>query len=296
VRVRTADRAAGRFAEETSQQKPECQVELEVLAIRWTIGNVHPLGFEALRLSILGAFRLFGSQARYAVFVNTLTVEEACERCGPLPAGLEWHDASLEVPRWLAAHLDDGFAEGVAWKFAPVRAFPDQYELSLDNDVILWKIPAAISSWLGDSDSCLIAEDVRPCFGQFSAACGPAARNSGIRGLPPKFDLASVLRSVLERIPVRLSSELDEQGLQVLALSEAAPVHVVSVGEVTICSPFPPHLPYLGRCGAHFVGLNAKKLGWELDGRPAELFVREHWQRWRRPVEGQVTGEGRSER
>jgi hypothetical protein len=50
---------------------------------------------------------------------------------------------------------------------------------------------------------------------------------------------------------------------------------------VTICGPFPPHVQRLGRCGAHFVGLNAKRLTWSYQGRPGDAYVRENWQRMR---------------
>ena len=61
-------------------------------------------------------------------------------------------------------------AEGVAWKLAPPRLFPEACELSLDNDCMLWQMPEAIHAWLGDGDParCLLAEDVRPAFGRFA--------------------------------------------------------------------------------------------------------------------------------
>ncbi|HEX2868210.1 MAG TPA: hypothetical protein VHO03_14285 [Ignavibacteriales bacterium] len=37
-------------------------------------------------------------------------------------------------------------------------------------------------------------------------------RNSGIRGLPPGFNLEMSLRRILEKNPVKMTSELDEQG------------------------------------------------------------------------------------
>jgi hypothetical protein len=84
---------------------------------------------------------------------------------------------------------------------------------------------------------------------------------------------------------VTLRSELDEQGLQVAALSRDCRPHAVSIEEVTICSPFAPHLPHLGRCGAHFVGLNVKESRWQLeDGRPAVEAIRAHWSRHREAV------------
>lgn len=258
------------------------------VGIRWTIGDVSDHGFEALGLSIRGAHRLFGARARYAVYVNSIPIERAQARCGPVPVDVEWRDATGRTPAWLAAHLDDGYAEGVAWKLAPPRAFPDRHELALDNDVILWRLPGAIARWLARADACVVAEDVRACFGQFADLCGDGARNLGIRGVPPGFDLDAALRDVLAARPVRLTSELDEQGLQVAALARARAVDVVPLADVTICSPFPPHLPELGRCGAHFCGLNARRVGWSLHGRPAEDHLADHWRRWRAEIERRV--------
>jgi hypothetical protein len=127
----------------------------------------------------------------------------------------------------------------------------------------------------------LVAEDVKACFGRFSDLCGSAPRNLGIRGLPPSFELEPALRQVLASHPGTLDSELDEQGLQLSALSWRAEPLVVSVEDVSICSPFPPHVRRLGLCGAHFCGLNAKRLPWEFEGRPAVEIIREHWQQHR---------------
>jgi hypothetical protein len=248
------------------------------LGVRWTIGDVSRNGFEALRLSIWGAWKLFGDSARYVVCVNTVPISEVRARVGPVPDGVCWRDATREVPPWLRRHLDPSFAEGVAWKLVPLQLFRDCKELSLDNDCILWAMPSAMREWLEDDEgSALVAEDVQACFGKLSDLCGSAPRNLGIRGFPAGFDFEAALRSVLRERPVVLTSELDEQGLQLAALSSAGRLHVVSVEEVTICSPFPPHRPSLGRCGAHFCGLNAKRLGWSLDQRPAELIVSDFW-------------------
>ncbi len=250
------------------------------LGVRWTVGDVSPEGFEALRLSVWGAWRAFGPGAGYVVCVNTVPLDRARALTGDLPPGVVWHDSTAELPAFLRPHIDRAMAEGVGWKFAPLRLFPDRYELALDNDCVLWEVPRAVREWLqGDPRRCLIAQDVKRCLGQFDDLCGPGERNSGIRGLPPGFDLEAAMRSVLARRPVVLSSELDEQGLQVVVVSLPGAPLVVTVDDVSICSPFPPHLPGLGRCGAHFVGLNARQLPWSLDGRPASEYVRDHWRR-----------------
>lgn len=251
------------------------------LGIRWTIGDVSPQGFEALRLSIRGAWRLFGPEALYAVVVNGMAPETARHRTGPVPEAVGWRAAG-GLPDFLGRHLGSDMAEGVAWKFAPLRLFPDRYELSLDNDCILWDQPDAMRAWLEEAEPrCLIAGDVTLAHGAFTAFTREEPRNAGIRGLPPGFDLGAALRAVLERHPVPLASELDEQGLQVVALDLGRPAHVVSTADVSICSPFWPKTPELGRVGAHFVGLNAHALPWTYYDRPAAECVAENWARHR---------------
>jgi hypothetical protein len=102
------------------------------------------------------------------------------------------------------------------------------------------------------------------------------------------FDLAGALEVMLREVPVKLDSELDEQGLQLAAVSIGAKPFAVSLEDVSICSPFPPHLPQLGRCGAHFVGLNAHRLPWRVNGREASDITRENWLRLRNEVATRV--------
>jgi hypothetical protein len=227
------------------------------VVIRWTIGDVSARGFDALALSIKGACNVFGRSARYLVCVNTVPVHLVRDRVGDVPSQVEWFDRTSHLPDWLFAWLDDGLAEGVAWKFSAVRVGAEDHVLSLDNDVILWRMPASLRAWLDDGDSFLIAEDVRACHGQFARLCPLEPRNSGIVGLPPFFDPEPVLLDLLETTGMPLSSETDEQGLQV-ALVSSRKHRVVGLDEVSISGYFRPHMLELGSCGAHFVGVNAK--------------------------------------
>lgn len=248
-----------------------------MLGIRWTIGDVRPRGFAALRASLHGAWHLFGERARYRVYVNTIAVEDARLRTGEVPRQVEWCEVTREVPGWLARALDARMAEGVAWKLLPLRAFPDEHELALDNDVVLWDLPRAIRDWLAGRADHVLAADVRACFGRFAPLCGDQPLNTGIRGLAPGFALDAALAQLLGSHPGTLTSELDEQGLQCAALVTSGTTAVVGLDEVTICSPFPPHLPHLGTAGAHFVGLNTRVLGFEYAGKPAEEIRAAHW-------------------
>ncbi len=250
------------------------------LGVRWTVGDVSSRGWEALRLSVHCAARLFGGRARLAVCVNTVPLAEARaqteSQTGPLP--VEWVPVTREdVPAELAPHLDPEMAEGVGWKLVPPRLFPELHELSLDNDCLLWGMPAALGEFLGRTDATLLAEDVERCLGQFDDAPVSGAVNSGIRGLPPGFSLLPPMQAVLAGRPLVLRSELDEQGLQAAALYRAGPCLRVRTEEVTICSPFWPRQPGLGSCGAHFVGLNSKHIPWDYYDEPGDLVRRRHF-------------------
>jgi hypothetical protein len=249
------------------------------IGIRWTIGDVSPAGFEALRLSVWGARRIFGPEARYAICVNSMRVAEAQQRTGSLPDKVEWIEAD-GLPLTVAKALDEAMAEGVAWKLAPLRVFKRRYELSLDNDCILWGMSPQLRHWLEEKrPRCLIAADVTLAHGAFSGLTREEPRNTGIRGFPPGYDVERALTAVLREHPTRITSELDEQGLQVVALDRPREAIVVPTEEVTICSPFWPHQPNLGRSGAHFVGLNSRNLPFDYYGRPATECVLENWQR-----------------
>jgi hypothetical protein len=254
------------------------------LGVRWTVGDVSARGFDALRLSIWGSFGAFGADAARTVVVNTISPEEARKRTGVVPDEIRWVAAG-DPPAFLRPFLDGDMAEGVAWKLAPLRVYPDRYELALDNDCILWAPPDSLLRWLAEeAPRCLIAADEVPAHGAFAHLAGPQPRNTGIRGLPPFHDLGAALLAVLDKHPIPLRSELDEQGLQVVAFDLDAPALVVPTSEVGLCSPFWPHRPRLGSAGAHFIGLNARCLPFDYYGRPASEWVEENFDKHRRTL------------
>lgn len=253
------------------------------LAVRWTVGNLRERGFELLRLSIACAFKVFGPQAKYAVCVNSLSIDQAQERTGPVPAKLEWRSVTRrEVPSVLRSHSDGKLIEGMGWKLVPLRTHPDRYELSLDNDCILWDEPQALRQWLRTGRGYVFAEDVERSMGSFESICPPGAFNAGIRGLPPQEDLAEPLEQAIQDASregghdIRLVSEIEEQGLQAAAMTRQHPLLLVRTTEVSICSPFWPRSPELGTCGAH-----APHIDWSYYDRPADEWLDEHWRRHR---------------
>jgi hypothetical protein len=256
---------------------------LPKIGLRWNVGDVSAYGFESLRLAVWGAYRCFGRAAEYAVCVNSITVAEARSRTGSLPDLVRWITASRDdIPEFLRAWFGASNAWGYGWKYAPVRVFPDRYELTFDNDCVVWGIPETVKRWLSTGNGLtVILEDVAPYYGQFHKRI-PGNFNGGLRGLPPGFNLAEVLRGLLEGAE-HYSCEMDEQGLIVAALTQDAHA-VIQMADISICSPFPPHVSWIGQHGAHFVGLNAKAFDWSYYDRPALQVEREHWERIRPEV------------
>jgi hypothetical protein len=251
------------------------------LVLRWTVGDVSAAGYEALGYSITGAQRLFGTAARYIVCVNSIPLAQAQRLVGPSASCVEWRATTRsDIPPFIRARLDLHLAQGAGWKLAPLRIDANSLELSLDNDVILWGIPVAVRRWYHSGrGGCLVAADVLPSYGRFTDACGPTARNAGIRGLSVTVPFADLVEQTLASCSGMLDSELDEQGLQIAAICRIGHPLIVPTRDVTICSPFPPHSLSVGRCGVHLVGLNAKWLPWESGGRPATELLLDHWHR-----------------
>lgn len=139
---------------------------MTAIGVRWTVGDVSARGWEALRISVHCAFRLFGPQAEYVICVNSVPLARAVERTGPVPEQVEWREVTAsDIPGPLLKHLDRGMAEGVGWKLAPPQIFPERHELAFDNDCILWEQPEAARQFLGRGNRTLLAEDMERCLG-----------------------------------------------------------------------------------------------------------------------------------
>jgi hypothetical protein len=254
------------------------------LVVRWTIGNVSSRGFEALALSIRAAWRLFGPQTDYVVCVNTVAVDEARRRLGlSIPDLYLVQVRPTDFPAWLRGRMDSSYAEGTAWRLAPVRVAPACSELSLDNDVILWRIPPGIQEWLAAGEGCVGAEGNRAAFGKFASSCGEEPRDAGIRGLPPGFAYEAALRHLLDEHPGTLESGADEQGIQAAALQRLDGERLVSAREVSVSSPHASYPAALGTHGVHFAGLNAKP------SHPAPEAIHRAWDRQRAALERAVS-------
>jgi hypothetical protein len=108
-------------------------------------------------------------------------------------------------------------------------------------------MPSSVTAWLESAreDRCLLAADVTEGFGQLAALCPPEPRNSGIRGLPPGSIWAARCAAYWPngRSPDLGAGRAGAPGGRPVAWLRPL---VVGLDEVTICSPYHPHVPRSG--------------------------------------------------
>lgn len=235
------------------------------IGLRWTIGEVNPFGFEALRLSVWGAHRAFGSTASYAICVNTMPVAAARALTGSLPAAVRFHPVTrAQTSPALERHLDGTLADGAGWAVTPPRMFPEAFEIAIDNELVAWAMPPSLRAWLDAADPgrCLLAAgaDGEPC--------------TALYGMPPGLDLDAALAAVLAEGPGILPTRAAVHALLVTAASRGGPPAVVPLEEVSACSPFPPGTGELGTAGARFLRLNDRAAAFGPGGDAAERATR----------------------
>lgn len=116
--------------------------------IRWTYGEpptryqIDPQAHTMLRASVRFARLLFPGSRLVLGYnhVKTFWTEiSAIIR----DFDLEAFDATERLSPNLRVSKRNGW-----WKYGPDRYAPDAYELMLDNDVVLWRVPPAIELWL----------------------------------------------------------------------------------------------------------------------------------------------------
>jgi hypothetical protein len=214
---------------------------------RWTIGNTNKSGYESLILSIQ-SFKKY-----YDIDVVV------CHNCpaSNLPINIQKFTLIDQ-----SKHLSVGpEPKGVAWKLYPPRLDLQRHEISVDNDLIINQPIEEIETFF-KSDSTLLLGDNSRTYGRFEKHVPQGFMiNSGLYGMPPKFDLESYVKfyagnawqkNALNRHDK--NETFDEQGLIALALLNHSRYLIIDGKTITNCE----HRLIPGK-GHHFIGLNRNK-------------------------------------
>lgn len=217
--------------------------------VRWTVGAVHPAGFELLRESVEGWLRLYGDAFDAVICHNSLAPAQLLQvrACG-LPLLDQTPLAGLVPAR----------PSGCAWKLVPPRLRPESHEVFIDNDLVLHDRVPAVDQFLAGYEA-VVTEAHRAHFGAYAGVLGcDRAVNTGLFGLPPGFDLSAKVWQ-LARLYPRLAwdGHDDDQGV-VMAAVRSLTVGIIPLADVWVCNPTLDFAPYgVGRRGTHFAGANA---------------------------------------
>lgn len=222
--------------------------------IRWVIGPCHALGFELLNYSIKRFKRIYHNNFHYVICFNQLDDLLKTQ----LPIDLV--NATVDQNKYLNSLItpppkSSNSIAGTSWKLYPPRLFNNQHEVIIDNDVIIYKRLPELEKFL-ESDKLFIVTEAfkRSYSGRFETLVNKNFNiNSGLVGLPPKFDYATKINNLLEKNSGDWQTHFEEQSL-VAAVLQNENVKMISINKIQVSGPTPGF--NIGSCGTHFCGVN----------------------------------------
>jgi len=174
--------------------------------IRWTIGPVHRLGFEALEYSTKYLKKIYGDQFDYLICHN----QQSPNRLECIKKlGIPLYEQTCEIPgMW---PIDGKFHTG--WKLYPPRLRQDAHEIVIDNDVIIFKRLKVIDRFL-ESNKVLFTSGRFRNLGPYEEDVPKGMMfNSGIIGFPPGFDFTSMVLEKMSHGNGWSDNYFEEQGI-----------------------------------------------------------------------------------
>lgn len=156
---------------------------------RWTVGPTHSRGIDILCQSVLNFRRLY-PEFDLTICCNQLEkdkIDYINKNLKQIDVYL-YRQTGLEIG--ITPIIGDAW-NGPCWKLYPPRLRIDSHELVLDNDVILFERLPEIDIFLQNSNKFLVLAAKYRNYGQFDHLVGDLKINSGLYGLPPKYDLES---------------------------------------------------------------------------------------------------------
>lgn len=192
--------------------------------LRWTIGNVHPCGFDVLAKSVDLAVKLYPDFDRIICHNNLTPLE--LRQIQKMDTELIDQTKHLDdLP-----HPPDKMCE-VAWKLFPARIRSSSHEIFIDNDIVLTDRLYEIDEFL--SNNCpLLYQGLHGLHGRYEVPKGIQI-NSGIFGLPPGFDF----KQELSRRMLPWTGRFDEQGLVAATLLDQPKHIMIGLPTVPIVEP-----------------------------------------------------------
>lgn len=225
--------------------------------VRWTIGDVRPDGYRCLVKSINSFKELY--KVEIVICYNCSYENIPSELLAYNLIDQSQHIGSIQAN-----------PKGVSWKLYPPRLDINRHELFIDNDLIIKEKIPQIDHFFENNCTILLAETGRT-YGRFENYVPPdKCINSGLFGLPPKFNLQNFLNFYVgaewqtnAHNEYAQSQTWDEQGLIAFALLTHPDYVIIPETEVSNCE-----YNLTDGKGYHFIGLNRRAFH-----RPFKLWL-----------------------
>ena len=147
------------------------------------------------------------------------------------------------------------------WKLYPPRLSLNDYELVLDNDLVIKERSPSIDQFLS-SNKTLVMSAVYRAYGQFAEFVPEKVYiNCGIYGMPPGFDFESKIKVLCNKKGTKeWSPRFDDQGLVAACLHENA--ITIPMDEI---KPLGENSEFYKAKGYHFISANRDNFhtGWK---------------------------------
>ncbi len=216
--------------------------------IRWLVGPVHPVGFQILRHSVIKISKIYGDEFDLVICHNNLKPKQFkfIQSLGvPLHAQQQEHGGLLKkFTPWRCS-----------WKFYPPRMRPNQHELFLDNDIVIWQRIPSLDRFLA-SDEIIVTEAFKRCYGRYDKLVKADVNlNTGFFGLPPNLDFESKIMEIISKLNTKNNPYVDHfdmQGIMAAIAVNHGYIYVPRI-DISVCVSGWEK----GKYGDHFIGSNS---------------------------------------
>lgn len=170
------------------------QLSFHDLLVRWTFGETKARkiswqAWEMLECSVKFAKILF-PKARLVICANNLSPSVQATLSGISTMN---EVELLDTTDCLKENLQNDKVKNSWWKYAPPRLDSSKYEIILDNDVILWKMPPTLLSSIREGALVALSDAAGRYYGDFfnevDAYDQGLCLNAGLIGMPPGFSM-----------------------------------------------------------------------------------------------------------
>lgn len=218
--------------------------------VRWVVGECHTLGYDTLYESIKSFKKIYKNNFIYCICFNSKKIKKT------LVKSLELVDKIIDQKKFQKTLPFNPFKKrGPHWKLYPPRLFPEQHELILDNDLIIYEEMKEIEEFLSDESLCLTTRAIKRSYNKkyehhikrdFNI-------NTGLVGLPPFFDYQKKIEIVLSYGKSVWKDYFDEQTV-VAGVLQSENTKVIPFETISSCCGL-THFN-IGKKGTHFIGIN----------------------------------------